>query len=205
MENNRPVISITSWKARINTVGVTIYSLLRFCPDFHIILTLSKLEFPEQTVPHDLELMSSRNLLEIAWVDDNPKEFKKLNAFKLYPNNPCVFVDDDMFYTTNFVNELYSIWQTQANSVISYTNTHTQFGCCMACTLFPPSVFSMLLNAMETNHSLHDDALFPKIFMQNNINVIGLYDKFPGFFHDETLPLNGSDNISAWKSMQQFL
>lgn len=205
METKRPVISITSWKARINTVGITIYSLLQHCPHFHIVLTLSKLEFPDNTIPHDLAILQRHKLLEIVWVDNNPKEFKKLEAFKLYPENPCVFVDDDMFYVVNFVDELYRIYQSNQTSVISYTNTHTKFGCCMACALFPPTVFTPLLNAMNSNTLLHDDALFPKVFMQHNVNVIGLYDKFPGFFHNEISPLNGSDNIARWKSMQQFL
>ena len=42
----KAIISLTSWKARINTVGLTIFSLIKRCPGFHIVLVLSTNEFP---------------------------------------------------------------------------------------------------------------------------------------------------------------
>ena len=34
----KAIISLTSWRARINTVDKTIYSLIKQCPGFHIVL-----------------------------------------------------------------------------------------------------------------------------------------------------------------------
>ena len=87
-----PVISITSWSARIKTVGLTIYSLIKNCPGNKILLTLSLQEFPLgiQNLPIDLQKLAVNNAIELAWTPDNPREFKKLKAFELYPNNPCV-------------------------------------------------------------------------------------------------------------------
>jgi hypothetical protein len=38
----KAIISLTSWRARINTVAKTIYSLIKQCPGFHIVLVLSE-------------------------------------------------------------------------------------------------------------------------------------------------------------------
>lgn len=39
----KAVIALTSWKKRINTVGLTIYNLFETCgPDYHIVLTLAE-------------------------------------------------------------------------------------------------------------------------------------------------------------------
>jgi hypothetical protein len=203
---NLPIISITSWKARITTVGLTIYSLITNCPGYKILLTLSLEEFPRgiNDMPADIQKLISTGTIEIAWTNDNPREFKKLKAFELYPDNPCVFVDDDIFYTKNFVLELFNLHKQNSNVVYSWQNTHTKFGCGMACSLFPPSVFDLILKSMKDNTNLHDDALFPKVFAENNIRVVGLYDKFPGIWHDETCPLNGTINVPAWIAMQTF-
>ena len=61
-QGEKAIISLTSWKARIKTVGLTIYSLLTQCPGFHIVLVLSEEEFPkkERELPRDLVLIYQR-------------------------------------------------------------------------------------------------------------------------------------------------
>ena len=44
----KAIISLTSWKARIGTVAKTIFSLVKQCPGFHIVLVLSEEEFPQK-------------------------------------------------------------------------------------------------------------------------------------------------------------
>ena len=60
-------ISLTSWKARINTVAKTLYSLIKMCPGFHIVLVLSKDEFPlmEKELPDNLKLFVDNELVEV--------------------------------------------------------------------------------------------------------------------------------------------
>jgi hypothetical protein len=52
----KAIISLTSWKARINTVSKTLCSLIKQCPGFHIVLVLSEEEFPqkEKELPENL-------------------------------------------------------------------------------------------------------------------------------------------------------
>ena len=54
----KAIISLTSWKARINTVGLTLFSLYKRCPGFHIVLVLSEEEFPKK----EAELPDSENI-----------------------------------------------------------------------------------------------------------------------------------------------
>lgn len=73
-------IALTSWKKRINTVGLTIYNLFTVCgPEFHIVLTLAEEEFPkkEQELPRDLVLMNKAGMFEILWVKKNIRSLKK--------------------------------------------------------------------------------------------------------------------------------
>lgn len=44
--SEKAIISLTSWKKRIGTVSKTLYSLIKQCPGFHIVLVLSEEEFP---------------------------------------------------------------------------------------------------------------------------------------------------------------
>ena len=69
----KAIISLTSWKARINTVSKTLYSLLRNCPGFHIVLVLSEEEFPkmEKEMPSDLMLLVNGELVELLWIYPN--------------------------------------------------------------------------------------------------------------------------------------
>ena len=63
--NGEPaVISLTSWKARINTVSKTLYSLLTQCKNFHIVLVLSEEEFPKmcEELPENLMLFVEKLL-----------------------------------------------------------------------------------------------------------------------------------------------
>ena len=75
----KAIISLTSWKARINTVSKTIYSLLKQCPGFHIVLVLSEEEFPKMMdeLPENLKVFAENELMEILWVYKNYRSFKK--------------------------------------------------------------------------------------------------------------------------------
>ena len=107
----KAVIALTSWKKRINTVGLTIYNLFETCgPDYHIVLTLAEEEFPkkEQELPRDLVLMNKAGVFEILWVKMNSRSLKKWCFCGMkYPFLPVITADDDCLYRTNFASILY--------------------------------------------------------------------------------------------------
>ena len=106
----KAIISLTSWKARISKVGLTIYSILKQCPGFHVVLVLSEEEFPnkEMDLPDTVLVFVEQNLLELLWIKHNYKTFKKiLFTSKKYKDTPIISADDDCVYTCNYAEELY--------------------------------------------------------------------------------------------------
>ena len=69
----KAIISLTSWKARINTVSKTLFSLIQQCPGFHIVLVLSEEEFPKmcEELPENLMLFVENEMIELMFVYKN--------------------------------------------------------------------------------------------------------------------------------------
>ena len=111
--NEKAIISLTSWKARINTVSKTIFSLLKNCPGFHIVLVLSEEEFPkkEDELPNNLKILIDNDCIEILWIYKNFKSLKKvLFTIEKYKDVPVISADDDCIYVCNYAEELYQTW-----------------------------------------------------------------------------------------------
>lgn len=111
--DEKAIISLTSWKARINTVSKTLFSLIQQCPGFHIVLCLSEEEFPqkEAELPDDLMLFVNSDLIEILWVYKNYKVYKKwIFTANKYKDVPIISADDDCIYTCNYALDLYNKW-----------------------------------------------------------------------------------------------
>lgn len=104
------IISMTSYPKRIKYVAKAFASILMTnVPknEYHCVLTLSKLEFPnlENDLPNDLQLFIKNNLIEIIWTEDNQKSHKKLMpTLAKYPNNPILIIDDDVYRTEQWLN-----------------------------------------------------------------------------------------------------
>ena len=197
----KAIISLTSWKARINTVGKTLYSLLKMCPGFHIVLVLSEEEFPkkEEELPEELMLFVDNDLIEILWVYKNYKAFKKvLFTMDKYRDVPVISADDDCIYLRNYAQDFYDEWLKNKDCFIScWINIidgipHTSG----AATLYPPFVFGEnAIDILEKNKiyeltNQDDDYLYclKKKFGLKKAKKIGNYKKIY-LFHDEEKPL----------------
>ena len=138
-------IALTSWKKRINTVGLTIYNLFETCgPDYHIVLTLAEEEFPkkEQELPRDLLLMNRAGMFEILWCKRNVKSFKKwLPCSQKYSTVPVISADDDCIYVCNYANELYNMWSLNKHSIISFRKGNYMNHVTGPATLYAPKWF----------------------------------------------------------------
>lgn len=190
------IISLTSWKARINVVSKTIFSLIKNCPNFHIVLVLSEEEFPhkENELPNDLRLLINNELIEVMWVYKNYKALKKIYfTIQKYPNVPVISADDDCFYTCNYAQELYDKWTNEKENVYTYYTNLQWNGPIGQCTLYPPKLFSKFTEEDKKNveHYLNnDDWFFKKFLNKNDIKIIGLHDYYPFKFHTKISPLN---------------
>ena len=193
----KAIISLTSWRARINTVSKTIYSLIKQCPGFHIVLVLSEEEFPKMMdeLPENLTLFVENELIEVLWVYKNYKAFKKvLFTMDKYRDVPVISADDDCIYTCNYAEMLYDTWMNDKTKIVSF-NKGSYFNkyhiCQGPCTLYPPHKIEMnfqlqssLLKALVVGS--HDDYFLAVLFKENPKS---LNKKAPFLFHDSLSPI----------------
>lgn len=195
--NERAIISLTSWKARIGTVGKTLFSLYKQCPGFHIVLVLSENEFPqkEAELPDTIMAFVDKNIVEILWVKKNYKAFKKV-MFTLdkYKGIPVISADDDCIYTCNYAELLYKEMLKTNAKVIRYTKRAKQItqG---PCTLYrlPPALVEEFIKSLtdEQIKNSQDDQVVSEFLVKHKIKITGALDtnRFPFVFHDDTNPL----------------
>lgn len=193
----KAIISLTSWKARINTVSKTLFSLFKQCPGFHIVLVLSEEEFPkkEKELPENLMLFVENDLIEILWVYKNYKSFKKvLFTMDKYRDVPVISADDDCIYTCNYAQILYSELYKSSCHIISFRKSVKCPGCPVGCsTIYSPKTFQTLLNEFK-NFKIknnQDDGFFLKMYKKHKWKFKALYNYFPCTFHDQIKPING--------------
>jgi hypothetical protein len=184
--DEKAIISLTSWKARINTVSKTLYSLIKQCPGFHIVLVLSEEEFPKMMdeLPDNLKLFVDNELIEVLWVYKNYKSFKKvLFTMDKYRDVPVISADDDCIYTCNYAQTLYNKWIKNKNKIIRYTcnnSTDWYFAVAGQGTLFTWNNFGKFaykalkfLNENDIKKSL-DDNYYNEVIFVYKLKFMGL-------------------------------
>ncbi len=105
------IVSLTTFPDRINRVWIVIVCiLLQDLRPNKIILWLSKNQFSgDNDLPKNLIRLKKFGL-EIVFCDDDLRSHKKyIYAFKEYPNDIIITVDDDVIYSKSILSELISI------------------------------------------------------------------------------------------------
>lgn len=209
------IISLTSFRARINTVHITIESLLKHCDGYHIVLVLSSDEFPKKNneLPKTLLDLTNGEKIEILWVEKNYKALKKV-AFtaQKYKEVPIISADDDCLYTCNYADELYNKSLEAPNDVIRYNmyNKDDKWQYTQGpCTLYPPKyhplIFKPILDGLK-NHTIkdymNDDTVITKLIKKNKIHISHVYrgEKFCFKFHNENGAMHDNRKNKAFKS-----
>lgn len=192
----KAIISLTSWKARINTVSKTIYSLITQCPGFHVVLVLSEEEFPkrERELPENLMLFVDNDLIELLWVKKNYKAFKKvLFTLDKYREVPVISADDDCIYTCNYAQEFYDKWQKMKNKnvVIRWDYKASGFStsgpCCLYFGLGDKALFIISKLTSQEIKCSEDDTIVARYLKLFKYQCTFLYKnkKRPYKFHSE--------------------
>jgi len=201
----KAIISLTSWKARINTVCKTLFSLIDQCPGFHIVLVLSEEEFPkkEDELPENLKIFIDNDLIEVLWVYKNYKSFKKvLFTMDKYRNVPVISADDGCIYVRNYAEELYQNWLSHPNEIISeakFTHKRMLMGGSGCGILFPPRIFidfDLDLLDFIIDYTLNDDLFYSCLAKKFNKTFFFIHgDNFRRFLPFKELSEHRSDSI----------
>ena len=175
------IISMTSWKDRINIAHYTVFSLIKLATRFHLVLVLSSDEFPnkEHDLPQDLLVFCKANLLEILWIQPNLKSFKKiLITMKEYPSTPIISADDGLIYNMNYAQILYDSWKNNPRAIFVheiYSKYGFSWGVGGKGIIFPPDIFSQYIPKCFSEYILntnHDDGLYGALAKLTNTAVI---------------------------------
>lgn len=115
-------VSLTSFPKRINTVWMTIETMLRqqFTPQ-SIVLWLSKDQFPNELsdLPDALINQSKRGL-SIRFVEGDIRSYKKFYyIFKECKDSLVLTVDDDLLFPSYFLESIYNCYKEHPKSVIA--------------------------------------------------------------------------------------
>lgn len=111
-KDEKIIVSMTSWKKRINNVANVINDILKqtLLPN-KIILNLSSDEFKNGRNDLPIELLKTidtNELCELYWVKEDTKPYKKLIPTLLrFPNDVIITIDDDIEYPKNFIELMY--------------------------------------------------------------------------------------------------
>lgn len=120
--NKKIIVSLTTYKTRINHVKYTIYSLLnQTVKADEIILWLPNDEFldNESNIPE--EILNLRNNGLTIKICENIKSYKKLiPALKEYPNDLIITADDDIYYPQDWIETLYLQHKKHPDNIITH-------------------------------------------------------------------------------------
>lgn len=174
------IISLTSWRGRIATAGLTIFNLMKTCDGFKVALTLSSDEFPGKLgdLPDDIRLLAETRAIDLIWAEKDYKSFKKvLFAMKRYPGLPVVSADDDCLYLYDYASELYDRWRDNRDAIVTQTTgAGIPWG---YATLHPPMAYDLdeLIRVADycvSHGSFHDDLAFFMYAKRHGIPIISL-------------------------------
>ncbi len=109
-KSSKVIVTLTSFPARINRVCLVIETIFRQTqkPD-QIILWLSKEQFPTLEILPPRLLGQQKRGLEIRLVDGDLKSHKKYYySLHEFPNDIMITIDDDIFYRSKMIEDLYN-------------------------------------------------------------------------------------------------
>ena len=109
-KKERIIITMTSWKKRVNIVHESLLSLINNYPKpDKVVLNLAIEEFPNKNkdLPESLLSLLQYDNFEIFWVKKNTNVFKKLiPTLYRYKDDLIVTTDDDIIYPHNLIEKI---------------------------------------------------------------------------------------------------
>ena len=197
----RIIVSMTSWAKRIENVPLVVESILRNSvkPDM-VVLNLSEEEFPqkEQELPESILNLVNRGIIEIIWTPGNLKAFKKfIPTMKKYPTDAIIAVDDDFIYPKEFIESFIEKHKQCPDSPISGNPflVNGAQGHCGCASLVKASYFGKYIDELLDDHIL--DLRMDDIFYVFCAALNGVHYQYVGkLFYTNMRPIQGCDGLS---------
>lgn len=181
--NEKAIISLTSWTKRIGYVHETIDTILDKCKNIHMVLVLCENEFPKKEDELPLELKKRFDKFEILWVTHNTRSYKKvIPTMEKYKNIPIISADDDLFYVRDYVTELVNLYNAD-KTFATYSYRHDKMVTnCGAATLYNPKYYDLfigMLNLAIPDYVIEDDMFLQYVIEKNNLKQCFAKTSFP--------------------------
>ena len=127
MLESRIIVSLTSWKKRINSVYKVIETLKEqtFQPD-KIVLYLAEIEFEGKKLPDKLLRLCDEQF-EIRWTDNIGSYKKLIPALRDFPNDIIITVDDDIYYDKRLIELLIDGYKKYPNCIQAHRVTTVEY------------------------------------------------------------------------------
>lgn len=189
------IITLTSWKGRIDVVYETIHTLLNQTLNADVIyLNLSSAEFvnKENDLPKNLTYLNNDNKIIINWVDgEDTKTMKKVFPILQYinDNDMIIMVDDDILYPSNFIESLVKSYRNH-RCPITGSPIRNDIGFYYNCGMGSIITKKMLIGwesfcTNEVIHTYQDDRVYTYILLKNGYlykytpedGIVTLYDE----------------------------
>lgn len=105
---SRVIVSMTTYPARIDSVWMTVSSLLQqTMKPYKVILWIAEEQFADKKIPKRLEKLKKRGL-EVRFCEDLKPHKKYYSAMREYPDYYVITADDDILYPEDHIAKL---WQ----------------------------------------------------------------------------------------------
>ncbi len=111
-------VSFTSFPARIEYAHLVVETVMRqsFKPD-RIVLWLASEQFPGEVIPKSLEALKEKGLT-VEFCADIRSHKKYYHAFKKYPDDNIIIIDDDLFYPMDCFKKLIKLHKKHPHDII---------------------------------------------------------------------------------------
>lgn len=126
LRSRRIIVSLTSYPKRIGTIFQVLESVYAQTKKAdEVVLWLSDTQFPgkEADLPEDLNQLIQEGRLRVGWCEDLKPHKKYFPAFREYPDDLIITVDDDLLYSPNTIASLYASYLLYPEAV-SAVRTH---------------------------------------------------------------------------------
>lgn len=216
--NDYIVASFTTWTKRHNIAAKMLEHFKNQTkkPD-KIICWLSSDEYKGENIPTCLQKFVNDGYLEIMWVKENTKAFKRYETFKYYNNCYVVLLDDDVYYDNDYVERVYNAAKSTKSITCYFTRTIEYINCVRktisfckyptikndlydGVTCYPPNTFPLeIFNYMKEREIVSpycDDSWIKAFTIKNNLPIYGVNELTGKFFSS----IDGASEFGIWET-----